>query len=118
MKVMKKKIFLSAVPVIAAAVYFFWNGHGRTAQPAAVPAPAVTVATVHETEIVEWDEFTGRTGPVESVEIRPEVSGYISEVRFQSGQLVRKGDVLFAIDPRWRQADYQRLQAEAERARV
>jgi RND family efflux transporter MFP subunit len=82
------------------------------------PAPAVTVAPVEQREIVEWDEFTGRTEPVESVEVRPRVSGYIQEVRFQSGQLVKKGDVLFVIDPRWHKAEFDKLQADAERAKV
>jgi RND family efflux transporter MFP subunit len=50
--------------------------------------------------------------------VRPRVSGYIQAVKFQSGQLVTKGDVLFVIDPRWHQAEFDRLQAEAERARV
>jgi multidrug efflux system membrane fusion protein len=50
--------------------------------------------------------------------MRPRVSGYIQETRFQSGQLVRKGDVLFVIDPRWNKAEFDRRQAEAERARV
>src|SRR6185436_8525552 len=77
-----------------------------------------TVATVEQKEIVEWDEFTGRIEPVESVDVRPRVSGYIQEVKFQSGQLVKKGDVLLLIDPRWHQADFDRRQAEAERARV
>ena len=61
----------------------------------------MTVAPVEQKQIVEWSGFTGRTEPVESVEIRPRVSGYIQEVRFQSGQLVKKGDVLSVIDPRW-----------------
>jgi multidrug efflux system membrane fusion protein len=82
------------------------------------PAPAVTVAPVERREVVEWDEFTGRTEPVQSVEVRPRVSGYIQEVRFESGQLVKKGDVLFVIDPRWHKAEFDRLQAEAERARA
>jgi len=73
---------------------------------------------VEQRELVEWDEFTGRTEPVESVEVRPRVSGYIQEVRFQSGQLVKKGDVLFVIDPRWHQAAFNQLEAGAERARV
>lgn len=60
----------------------------------------------------------GRTAALESVEVRPQISGYIREVRFQSGQLVKKGDVLFVIDPRWREADFNRLQAEAQRAQV
>ena len=82
------------------------------------PPPPVTVAPVEQKEIVEWDEFTGRTEAVESVEVKPRVSGYIQAVKFQSGQLVKKGDVLFVIDPRWHQAEFDRRQAEADRARV
>jgi len=81
------------------------------------PAPAVTVAPAEQKEIVEWTEFTGRTEPVDSVEIRPRTSGYIQEVRFQSGQLVKKGDVLFVIDPRWNQATFDQRQAEYEQAK-
>jgi RND family efflux transporter MFP subunit len=92
--------------------------HGADAAQQAPPAPSVTVAPVEQREIVEWDEFTGRTEPVESVEVRPRVSGYIQEVRFQSGQLVKKGDVLFVIDPRWHKAEFDKLQADAERAKV
>jgi RND family efflux transporter MFP subunit len=94
------------------------TGCGAKAAPQPPPPPAVTVAPVEQKELVEWDEFTGRAEAVESVEIRPRVSGYIQEVRFQSGQLVKKGDVLFVIDPRWHQAAYDRLAAEAERAKV
>jgi RND family efflux transporter MFP subunit len=78
----------------------------------------VTVSTVVQKEIVEWAEFTGRTEPVESVEVRPRVSGYIQEVRFQSGQLVKKGDVLFVIDPRWNQAIFDQRQAEYDQAKA
>ena len=93
-------------------------GHDGSTQQQQPPAPSVTVAPVEQREIVEWSEFTGRTEPVESVEVRPRVSGYIQEVRFQSGQLVEKGDVLFVIDPRWHKADFDRLQAQAARAKV
>jgi RND family efflux transporter MFP subunit len=93
-------------------------GCGRPAAQQKPPAASVTVAPVEQRDIVEWNEFTGRTEPVESVDVRPRVSGYVQEVRFQSGQLVRKGDVLFVIDPRWHQADFDRRQAEADRARV
>lgn len=95
---------------------------GCERKPAATDAapqpPQVTVAPVEQKEIVEWSEFTGRTEAVEAVEIRPRVTGYIQEVLFQSGQLVKKGDVLFKIDPRWHKAEFDRRQAEAERARV
>src|SRR5215469_487586 len=94
------------------------TGCQRRVAQQAPPPPVVTVAPVQQKEIVEWSEFTGRTEPVENVEVRPRVSGYIQEVRFQSGQLVKKGDVLFVIDPRWHQADFNRLQAQADRAKV
>lgn len=84
----------------------------------APPPPKVTVAGVEQKELVEWDEFTGRTEAVETVEVRPRVSGHIQEVRFQSGQLVKKDDVLFVIDRRWHQAELDRAQAELERAKV
>jgi RND family efflux transporter MFP subunit len=100
-----------------AAVLLFTSCGRHTAEQRP-PSPSVTVAPVERREIVEWEEFTGRAEPVDSVEVRPRVSGYIQEVRFQSGQLVKKGEVLFVIDPRWHQAEFDRRQAEAERARV
>jgi membrane fusion protein, multidrug efflux system len=66
----------------------------------APPPPPVTVATPIHKEIVEWDEYTGRTEAIESVQIRPRVSGYIDQITFKEGQLVKPGDVLFVIDQR------------------
>ena len=100
--------------VLAAAV----SGCNRNPVQAKPAPPAVTVAPVERKEIVEQDEFTGRIEPVASVEIRPRVSGYIQEVKFQSGQLVKKGEVLFQIDPRWHQATFEQRQAEYEQAKV
>ena len=81
------------------------------------PPPTVTVAPVEQKDIVEWRGFTGRTEPVEAVDIRPRTSGYIQEVRFQSGQLVKKGDVLFLIDPRLYQATFDQRKAEYDQAK-
>jgi RND family efflux transporter MFP subunit len=89
--------------------------HGSARDP--MPPPNVTVAPVREKEIVEWSEFTGQVEPVQSVNVRPRVSGYIQKVGFQSGQLVKKGDVLFVIDPRWNQAVFDQRQAEYEQAK-
>lgn len=117
--IIPKNVLRLAFPLIAIIVVsFIVTGCSGNSAPAAPPPPAVTVAPVEQKDVVEWDEFTGRTEPVETVEVRPRVSGYIQEVRFQSGQLVKKGDVLFIIDPRWHQAAYDRLAAEAERANV
>jgi RND family efflux transporter MFP subunit len=82
----------------------------------APPPPAVSVAAVEERKITEWDEFIGRLEAVESVEIRPRVSGYIERVVFTAGKEVRKGDVLFQIDPRPYQAELARAEAELAQA--
>jgi len=77
----------------------------------------VTVAAAEERKITEWDEFMGRLEAVESVEIRPRVSGYIERVVFVAGKEVRKGDVLFQIDPRPYQAEVAHAEAELGQAR-
>src|SRR5260221_9916002 len=108
--------FFTAISALSISLLATGCSHKTTQQ--GPPPPSVTIAPVEQKEIVEWSGFTGRTEPVDSVEIRPRTSGYIQEVRFQSGQLVKKGDVLFVIDPRWHQADFDRLEAESERAKV
>ncbi len=88
---------------------------------AAAPAPAgpkVTVASVEQRTVTEHRELLGRVEAVESVELRPRVSGHIDEVRLQAGQLVKKGDVLFTIDPRWYRAQFDLATAQAGSARV
>ena len=84
-------------------------------QPAAggmPPPPPVSVAQVIEKEVKEYDEFSGRLVAVERVEIRPRVSGYIHSIHFADGKEVKKGDLLFVIDPRPYQADLQKAEAE------
>src|SRR5437867_4970669 len=111
--------FHLTVPSLAMASALLVSvGCGRQLAEQHPSPPVVTVAPVVQQELIEWDEFTGRTEPVESVEVLPRVSGYNQEVRFQSGQLVKKSDVLFVIDPRWHQAEFERRQAEFEQARV
>jgi len=88
------------------------------AQPADPPAPKVTVAKVLTRDVTDWDEFTGRLEAVNTVEIRPRVSGYVASARFHEGAIVRKGDLLFQIDARPFQAEVDRLRAELNRARA
>ena len=91
---------------------------GGKKEPPAAPQPqAVTVAEVPERQITEWDEFTGRLEAVDQVEIHPRVTGYIKRVTFAEGKEVRKGEVLFEIDPRPYEADLARAEAELESAR-
>ncbi len=70
---------------------------GPTAGP---PPPAVSVANPLEKEVVEWDEYTGRFDAVDTVEVRARISGFLNEVKFTDGAIVKKGDLLFVIDPR------------------
>ncbi|MGA9779282.1 MAG: efflux RND transporter periplasmic adaptor subunit [Verrucomicrobiia bacterium] len=112
-----KLIRLTMFAFVLAITAGLISGCRRGAAQQQMPPPNVTVASVEQKEIVEWSEFTGRVEPVDSVEVRPRVSGYIQEVRFQSGQLVKKGDMLFVIDPRWNQAVFDQRQAEYEQAR-
>ena len=110
-----------AIGTISLGVALLAAGCGKGKGPQQAPAmapPKVTVAPVVERQVTEWEEFTGRAEAVENVEVRPRVSGHVQEVRFQSGQLVKKGDVLFVIDPRWHQAEFERRNAEYEQAKV
>jgi membrane fusion protein, multidrug efflux system len=93
-------------------------GKAPEATEAAMPAPAVSVAEVIEQQVTEWDELTGRLEAPESVDIRPRVSGFIDKVAFEEGSLVKKGDLLFQIDPRPFEAQVKRLQAELQQARA
>jgi RND family efflux transporter MFP subunit len=72
--------------------------------PAAAPPP-VTVSHPVEREVTDYAEFTARTAAVDSVEVRARVSGYLEKANFKEGALVKKGDVLFEIDPRTYEAD-------------
>src|SRR4051794_31101757 len=81
-------------------------------QAAAPPPPPVTVAHPLVKKVTEWDEFTGRFEPVESVDIRARVSGYLQEVHFKDGQMVDKDQLLFVIDPRPFQLAVERAKAD------
>lgn len=82
------------------------------------PPPTVTIAPPAEREFTDEVELSARIEAVEMVEIRPRVSGYLSEVRFKAGQRVEKGDILFVIDPRPFQAALQRAEADLAQARA
>src|SRR6184192_4666599 len=105
---------LLTVAAFAAVSLIVGDCSKSTANKGAPPLP-VNVVTVVEKEVNEWDEFTGRLDPVESVEIRPRVSGYITEIHFEAGAIVKKGDLLYVIDPRPYQADFDRAAAEVDR---
>lgn len=76
------------------------------------PPPKVTVSQPSTRDVVEWEEYTGRLAAVESVEIRARVNGYLQSIHFKDGSVVKKGDLLFIIDPRPYQAELEHAKAE------
>jgi multidrug efflux system membrane fusion protein len=84
----------------------------------APPPPAVGVATVELRALADEVELTGRIAAVESVELRPRVSGFLEAPRFESGALVEKGQILFQIDARWHKATLEQREAELEGAQA
>ncbi|HGG8720217.1 TPA: efflux RND transporter periplasmic adaptor subunit [Enterobacter cloacae] len=88
------------------------------AQNAAPQAPTVSAADVVVKSISQWDSFNGRIEAVESVQLRPRVSGYIDKVNYTDGQEVKKGQVLFTIDDRTYRATLEQAQAALARAQT
>ena len=85
--------------------------------PSPPPAPQVTIAAVVAREVADWDEFTGRFEAVNTVDVRPRISGYVQRVTFAEGATVQQNDVLFVIDSRPYEAEVARAEADLERAR-
>ncbi|MCB5189473.1 efflux RND transporter periplasmic adaptor subunit [Methylobacillus arboreus] len=81
-------------------------------QPAAVQAATIDVAVVESRQVTDWQDYSGRLEAVERVEIRPLVSGTLTKIHFKDGDLVKKGDTLFTIDPRPFEAEVARAQAQ------
>lgn len=104
---------------LAAALALVIAGCDSRAQDAAMPPPPeVGVAAVLSEQVQDWNDATGRIAAVESVELRPRVSGYVQRVAYAEGDEVQQGDLLFVIDPRPYQAALQRAEAELARARA
>jgi multidrug efflux system membrane fusion protein len=82
------------------------------------PPPEVSVAEVKQRDIRPWSEFTGRIEAVQTVQLRPRVSGYIERIAYEEGQEVEKDQVLFVIDQRPYRAALARAEAELARARA
>jgi len=97
-----------------AATLFLISGCGgpADAQGGPPPAPPVSVAPAVQRPVADSEEFSGRLEAAEYVELRPRVSGTIDKVHFTDGALVRKGDLLFSIDPRPFEAEAARAQSQ------
>jgi multidrug efflux system membrane fusion protein len=103
--------------VFGIAIIAVLSGCAANAAPPPPPPPQVTTARAIERGTAEFEEFTGRLEAVDVVEVRPRVAGLLQRVAFREGTEVRKGDVLFAIDPRPYQAELNRARAELQRVK-
>jgi RND family efflux transporter MFP subunit len=116
----RPRVLLATAGVLAAvvtAIYLTTPNRAHAAEasaPVAPPAPKVTVAAVEQQLVTDYEELTGHVDAMETVELRARVSGHLDTVHFQAGQLVKKGDILFTIDPRWYRAQFDLASARAE----
>ena len=85
-------------------------------KPPQPPPPTVVVARPLQTKLVDWDDYVGRFEAINSVDIRPRVSGYLQAIAFKDGQIVRKGQLLFLIDPRPYQAVLTQARGQEQHA--
>lgn len=110
-KLLRNKAFLGAAAfVVAAGLGLMFRHAGADAPPPANAPVPVTVAAVEARPVRLWSEFSGRMVAVDSADVRPQVDGRITEIRFKDGQTVHAGDILFVIDPR----PYEAAVAKAE----
>jgi RND family efflux transporter MFP subunit len=117
--VLQTRFINYAAGVVLAGVIIVFLGCGKNATVIVAPPPAeVTVSNPVVREVTDYFEFPGQTCAVGEVEIRARVTGYIVKVNFEDGQEVKKGDLLFEIDPRPYQAALDRAKGESVRLKA
>lgn len=108
----------AGLSVIATAIIALQGNRAQATANSAPPAPQVSVATVAESEITAWDEFSGRLEAVQRVEVRSRVAGAVQAAHFREGALVRQGDLLVTIDPAPYAAEVERTEAQVAAAQA
>jgi multidrug efflux system membrane fusion protein len=112
------RLFLPLYAVLFVSMLLTTACAPAQSQPAPPPAAKVEVAPVVFKSLPQWDEFTGQMQAIDSVNVHARVGGFIDAVQFEQGARVRKGQVLFQIDPRPFQAEVDRAEAALERAKA
>jgi multidrug efflux system membrane fusion protein len=111
-RLLKPLSFIALLAVFAAGC----SKGEKPADAGVPPPPEVSVAAVVSKTVHQWDEFTGRIAAIDTVELRPRVSGYIDRIAFKEGDEVKAGDLLFVIDPRPYRIALDSARAQLERA--
>ena len=111
---MRTAKIVAASVLMTAALY----GCSGPSEAQAPPVPSVTVSAPLVQAVQDWDEFTGRFEATQSVEVRARVGGYVSGVHFRDGDYVRRGQLLFSLDPRPAQAALASARAQLSQAQA
>ncbi len=111
---MRTAKIVAASVLMTAALY----GCSQPSEAQAPPMPSVTVSVPLVQAVQDWDEFTGRFEATQSVEVRARVGGYVSGVHFRDGDYVRRGQLLFSLDPRPAQAALASARAQLSQAQA
>lgn len=117
---MIQKLLMKTLPILIMSVILFFCSPVSARQPS---APQVRVMTVQEQNVVPASEYVGHVEAIQTVELRARVEGFLEEVSFTEGDLVREGQVLYRIEPdgymaRVAMEKARVAQAEAELARA
>jgi len=107
--------FLAPLAATAAAALVMASC-GKQEGPPQMPPPEVSVATPLRQSVVDWDDFTGRFEAPENVQVRARAGGYLQAAHFREGQFVKKGQLLFTLDPRPAEAALAAARAQARLA--
>ena len=105
---------LPAVLILAAALLASCHKKEKPAPP----PPTVMVAHPLQQRITDWNDYVGQFVSIDAVDLRPRVSGYLQRLYFKDGQSVRKGQLLFLIDPRPYEAALGQAKGQTARARA
>jgi len=117
---LRRRVVTGAIlaSIIVAGAYAVRTPRASGDPPAAPPPMTVTVQTLAPQKIRVWSEFSGRLHAVDAAEVRPEVGGRITALRFEDGETVKAGDILFVIDPRPYEAAVARARANLASAQT
>ena len=103
-KKLRRQIFGASLLLLSGGGYAFYHANAKPVPVSAPQALPVAVESLHSRKVEPFAQFSGRIDAVDYAEIRPQVAGRITEIRFKDGQQVKAGDILFVIDPRPYQA--------------
>jgi membrane fusion protein, multidrug efflux system len=116
---LKTGAVITTVAVAVASLFVITSSRDTRASSAAAPqAVPVQVATVLQSDVRAWDEFSGRLEAVERVDVRSRVAGTVHAVHFREGSHVKQGDLLISIDPAPYQAEVDRAEAQVASAQA